>query len=277
MFKLPMRRLSFIPFLLVFSFLNAQELKTYEYQRLRLGVEAGVESFFGKNVKPSAIRESQSYYFYDEFSYQYGFVYRDQDFTRYYFGVKPEYSLNHRFAVATGLRFSFGKSSLSADRDNFLWKVEESETSSNYARINGVSQNVYNIGIPLELKFFTAKSDLMVRQYFKVGGAFNFAFVQDISVAFANRNMEKYTSTVRNQFENPDFFNGQMVFAVGLKFGRMTNPFGSVEIQIPIQFSGKTRLNSLFKLEDNVGSALQATLYIPVGKKTLSYQYRSRR
>ena len=264
------KRLLFIPFLLVFSFLNAQELETYEYQRLRLGIEAGIENIFGENVKPSAIRESQPYYRYDE----YGFIYDNQkDFTRFYLGVKPEYSLNLWFAVAAGLRFSFGRSSLSPDRGNFLWKVEEEEMCSNYVRVNKVSQNVYNIGVPVELKLFTSRSDVLVRQYFKLGAVFNFAFASDISVDFADEKMEKYTSTVRDQFEKPDFFNGAMVFGVGLKFGRMTNPFGSVEFQIPVQFSDKTRFNSLF-VGDVVGVALQTNFYIPLGNKTLSYQYK---
>ena len=45
----------FVPFILVFSHLNAQELETYQYQRLRFEIETGIESIFGKNVKPSAV------------------------------------------------------------------------------------------------------------------------------------------------------------------------------------------------------------------------------
>jgi hypothetical protein len=276
-----MRKSLLFLFLLAFLYSNAQqqrvyEQRTYEYQRLHFGVEAGFENFIGDNVKPSAIRESQSYV-HDDFSYQHGFMYDYQDFTRYYFGVKSEYSLSHRFAVAAGLRFAFGKSSLTSDRDNFLWKVHESETSSDYVKIKSIRQNVYNLGIPLELKFFPGQSDLLVRQYIKVGAVFNFAFAQDVSLDFANKSMEKYGSDVKGQFEKPDFFNGEAFIALGLKFGRMRNPFGSLEFQVPVQFSNRTRLSSLFELDENVGVALQANFYIPTGKRTLSYQYKVRK
>jgi hypothetical protein len=53
----------------------------------------------------------------------------------------------------------------------------------------------------------------------------------------------------------------------------MKNPFGSVEIQTPINFSDKTKLSSLYKQDSHVGVAVQTTLYIPFGKEKLSYTY----
>jgi len=272
-----MKKLLSILFLFVFSLLNAQERKVYEYQRLRFGVEAGFENIFGSNVKPDAIRESQSYYrygSYHDYYYDCGFLYNEQVFMRYYFGVKSEYSLNHRFAVAAGLRFGFGGNSLTSDRDNFLWRVSNTETSSNYLRIKNITQNVYNIGIPLEFKIFTSKSDVIVRHYFKIGTVFNFALAQDVSVDFADKEMNKYLSEIKNQFERPNNFNGQFVLGMGLKIGRMSNPFGSIEMQVPVQYGNNTRLNSLFKTENQAGIGIQANIIIPAGKQKLNYTYR---
>ncbi|MDR0812007.1 MAG: hypothetical protein LBN23_07040 [Paludibacter sp.] len=262
------------------AFASAQELQIYEYQRLRIGVEAGLENLFGSNVKPAAIRESQSFYYGDYYhgDYYYGCGYMNEtpSFTRFYFGVKPEYSLNYNFAVAAGLRFAWGKSSLISNRDYFLWKVQDTETMSNYIRINDINQTVYNIGIPLEFKVYPGKSDVFWRMYFKAGAVFNFAFAQDVAVDFTNAEMKKYLPEIKKQFESPDFFNGHFILAIGFKIGRQKHPFGAIELQMPIQFTNKPRLNSLFKMEDRVGVGVQTTLFFPVGKQKLSYQYRPR-
>jgi hypothetical protein len=264
--------LPFILCLLLPGMLSGQRI--YEFPRLRIGFEAGFENFFGSNIKPSAIREQQSHYHHsDDYYYDCGYLYNEPAFTRYYFGVKPEYSLNHNFAVAAGLRFSFGDNALVSDRNNFLWVISNSETASNMVRIKDINQKVYNIGIPLELKIYPNKSDIFARLYGKVGAVFNFAFAQDVSVSFADKSMNKYLPEIESHFEKPSLFNGQFILGFGMKFGRMKQPFGNIEMIIPIQFSAKTRLNSLFEMNDAVGIGVQTTLYIPAGKKKLSYTY----
>jgi len=273
-----MRKL-FLPlllFLLLPHFISAQRI--YEYSRLRIGIDVGFENTFGSNVKPSAIRESQSFYqfgnyYYNDYYYGCGYMYNEPAFTRYHFTIKPEYSLNNHVAVAAGLRFSFGESSLTSDRDNFLWKIHETETSSNYLRIKSINQTVYGVGLPLEMKIYPGKSDIFWRLYGKVGLVFNFAFASDISVDFANEAMNKYLPEVRNQFEKPDFFDGQFVFGFGMKIGRSKYPFGNLEFQVPIHFNSKQRLSSLFEANDAAAVGLQTTIFIPVGKKKLSYKY----
>ena len=251
--------------------------RIYEYSRLRVGIEAGFENTFGSNVKPAAIRESQSYYhygdYYNDYYYECGYMYNEPVFTRYYVGIKPEYSLNTHFAVAAGLRFSFGESSLTSDRDNFLWKIDETETTSNYLKIKNIAQNVYGVGIPLELKIYPNKSDVLWRIYGKVGALIDFAFASDISVDFVNPTMNKYLPDVQKQFDKPTFFNGQIILGFGIKIGRAKYPFGSVEFQMPIHLADKQRLSSLFEMRDAVGVGVQANIYLPVGKQKLSYEY----
>ncbi|MDR0507755.1 MAG: hypothetical protein LBH32_13200 [Dysgonamonadaceae bacterium] len=273
-----MKNVFFILFLAFCALANAQELQTYEYNRLRIGFEAGLESFFGSNIKPANIRESQSYYrgdyYYDDY-YGCGYLYIDPNFTRFYIGVKPEYSLGISWAVAAGARFSFGNSTLSSDRDYFLWNIAETDNSVNYVRINKLNQNVYNIGIPLEVKYFTGvRRDYFVRQYFKAGFVLNYTFADDVSVDFVDARMNKYADDVRNQFDKPNNFNGQFILGIGLKIGRMRNPLGTVEFYISNHLSDNMRLSSLFKMNEGIGIGLQTTFYLPVGKQKLSYQYR---
>lgn len=256
-----------------FSEITAQ--RTYEYKRLRIGAEAGFESYFGSNVKPSAIRESQPYYRYDYYDHYFdcGYLYDKSDFTTGYVGIKSVYSLGHHLDVGAGIRFSFGESSLRSNLDYFLWKIEDNETFSNYIRLKNINQNTYGVGIPLELKVYPGKSDVWLRLYGKAGVVFNFIFTEDISVEFANEAMKKYLSEIKNRFDKPHLFNGQFVLGIGFKIGRMKNPFGTIELLTPIQFNDKTRLNSLFKLNNRLGIGMQATIYIPAGKQKLSYQY----
>ena len=269
----------FLPLILFFLlpyFGSAQRI--YEYPRLRIGVDFGFENTFGSNVKPSNIRESQSYYrygdgYYNNYYYNCGYMYNEPAFTRYYLGVKPEYSLNSHFAVAAGLRFSYGESSLTSDRDNFLWRISETETSSNYIRIKSISQNIYGFGIPLEMKIYPNKSDVLCRVYAKVGMAFNFGFASDILVDFVNEEMDKYLPEIESQFEKPDVFDGQFLLGLGMKIGRSKNPFGNIEFQVPIHFKEKQQLSSLFKTDNVAAVCLQATFFIPVGKQKFSYEY----
>jgi len=250
--------------------------KIYEFPRYRIGVEAGFESYFGSNKKPSAIRESQSYYRYeyDDYYYGGGYLYNEPVFTKYYFGVKPEFSLNLNFAVSAGFRFGFGESSLKSDRDFFLWRIEESNSHTNYVRVKDIRQKVYNFSFPVELTLYPNKSDIIVRFYGKLSAVLNIAFADDVSVKLVNSEMNKYLPEIENYFEKPDLFYWQFVPAIGIKVGRMKKPFGRIEFQLPILVSDKKQLNSLFKNNDIFGFNLQAIIFIPFGTEKLSYNYR---
>jgi len=254
--------------------LLAQEEKIYEYPRLRWGVEAGADMFSGNTIKNSNIRESQSYYYdyyYNDLYYG-GFMFDSYNYTRYYIGLKPEYSLSNRFVVAAGLRFSFNKSNFNSDQNYFLWKISEENLTTNYVRVREVNQNNFYAGVPLEIKFFPGQNDMIVRQYFKVGMLFNFLAASHNSVSFIDDNMEKYAGEISKQMGKPSFQSGYLYLGIGLKFGRMNHPFGSIELQAPIRVFKDKKLASFIK-EPEVGFGLQTTFYIPAGKKKLSYTY----
>ena len=263
--------LFFLPLMLF-----AQEKKMYEFSRFRLGIEAGSDMFNGQTVKNINIRESQSYYYnfnyYDDL-YNCGFMYDSYNYTRYYFGFKPEYSLSLRLAVAAGVRFSFNKSEFYSDKSYFLWKINEENLTTNYVRVSGIDQNNFYVGVPIEVKYFTGSSDLFVRQYFKAGMLFNFLASSKSSVHFLNEKMNKYEDNIRGQIGKPSSLSGYLYLGFGLKIGRMKNPFGTVEIQAPIRVFKNKNLSSFTK-EPEAGFGVQTTLYIPSGKKKLGYPYR---
>jgi len=270
MIKKILLNLLFFPLVLL-----AQEENVHEFPRLRWGIDVGVEMFDGSALKNPNIRESQPYYYdsyyYDDFYYN---SLRDSyNYIRGYIGVKPEYSLNHHFAVAAGVRFSYNRSKLEPDYDCFLWKVSEKDLITNYVQINKISQNNFYAGIPLEIKCFTSKSDMLVRQYFKAGMLFNVLVASHNSVEFVNERMEKYADEINRQMGKPSSMSGYLYLGIGLKFGRMNYPFGSVEIQMPVSVFKDKKLASFIE-EPAAGFGIQTTIYIPAGKNKLSYVYK---
>lgn len=267
--------------ILLFSplILAAQVERTHEFSRLRYGIEVGMETFMGKTIDIPQIRESRSAYFnpaYMDDLYYCGFMYDRYEYTRFFVGFKPEYSLNHNFALAAGLRFSYNNSEFNSDRKYFLWKVAESGQTTNYVRINNFMQHNFYLGVPVEIKFFPVKSDVRVRQYFKAGLVFNALVATATKINFQNSAMaDIYNSQIAHQLQKPSIFSAQAILGIGLKFERMNHPFGNIEIQIPINMLQNQRASS-FAYSNPVSIALIATVNIPAGKQKLSYTYKTR-
>ena len=252
----------------------AQEVKIHEYQRFRLGIEAGGGFLSGTTVTPDAVRQNQSYY-YDTYYYRdyyyCGYVYDYQTSSHYYIGVKPEFSITHRIAIAAGLRFLGSNSKLNSDKDYFLWKVSENGFTTNYARVKDVKQNSFYAGIPVEMTFYTRKTDVIVRHYVRGGVSFNFLLASGTTPQFENAAMNKYAKKVKNDITKKKFFTPAAFVGTGFKIGRMNRTFGTVEIRVPFSSTG---FSSFAK--SSVGCEFQTTIYIPIGTKKLSYTYKTR-
>ena len=214
------------------------------------------------------IRENKSsYYHYDyDDDYYGGFIYDEQDFFVYSIGIKPEYSVCKRLAVAMGARFSFSKVTFDSDKDYFLWKISEDESNTNYIKINDISQRNYYVGIPMEIKLFPREKDYPVRQYFIFGATLNFLVASDDDVSFQNAAMRKYTSVVLDQIGKPSNFYGNVYGGAGLKIGRTNHPFGNIEFHLPIYMFANGNPNPFVK-GGVFGMGLQTTLQIPLCSK----------
>lgn len=261
--------------------LSAQTKLSYEYPRFRWSAELGFEATAGKPVKMPQIRENKSAYFnpaYEDDLYYCGFMFDTYSYTRWFVGFKPEYSLNHYFSVAAGVRFMYNNSVFNSDRDYFLWKVSEAGPTTDYVRIKNFEQNNFYLGIiPAELKIFSSQRDLRVRQYFTVGLALNTLINTSTKVNFKNSSMEnEYNDMIKSQLQKPSAFSAQAFLGMGLKIGRMKNPFGSVEIQMPINLIKNTHASSFIDYTP-VSFEMTAQIYFPTGNKKLSYNYRNRR
>ena len=256
--------------------IQAQTEEIFAIPRLRLGVELGLNNLFVKANKLPMIRENHSYYhYYDDYDYYGGFIPDGKNFTSCYLGVKPEYLVHKRVAVAAGVRFSFNKVVYDSDRDYFLWKLSESAdgTQTNYVKIRNITQRNYYVSIPMEVKFFPREIDYPVRHYFVFGTAFNFRVTSNEEVSFKNSAMEKHESEVSDQIKGSSNFYGNLYLGFGIKIGKSTHPCGNIEFHAPLcVFYANDKPNSLVKMRDAIGSGLQLTFQLPLCKQhQLSY------
>ncbi|MDR0872807.1 MAG: hypothetical protein LBN27_04985 [Prevotellaceae bacterium] len=254
-------------FLSLSSSVSAQE-ETFLIPRLKLGIEAGTTAIFNAATnKPINIRENQSYYYnYYDNDYYSGFVADGQGYNLFYFGLKPEYTVTKRMAVAAGVRFTFNNSTLNSDRNYFLWKTAEDGLNTDYVRIRDISQRNIFVGVPLEIKLFPREIDYFVRHYFIVGTALNFLVSSKNDISYQNSRMEKYNSLISEQIGKPNNFQGYLYAGFGLKIGRTNHPFGNIEFQFPIYVFDNKRLSSFARTDNSFGIGVQTTLQIPLFK-----------
>jgi len=262
--------ISSLLFLLI-NHIQAQKEITYSIPQWRLGVEAGVQPLYGSIAYQPNIRNNQSYYPDNDNDYYGGYV-PWKDLTSFSFGLKPEFQIKKRLALTTGIRFNFYNATIESDRNFFLWKLKETETSVDYVRIKYISRDCYSLEIPLEVRLFPREKDYVVRHYFIFGTAFNFLVASTTEIEFQNPKMEKYTSNVLNEMGQPNIFKGSVYAGFGLKFGKMNYPFGNIEIHFPVFTYGNGKKDSFTNTVNIVGLRILTTLNISVSKThKLSY------
>ena len=167
--------------------------------------------------------------------------------------------------LATGLRLHFFKATLDYHQDFFLWKLSETESGTNYVKIKNISQTNFYLEVPLEVRLFPREKDYFARHYFVFGAAFNFLIASQEQVNFVNPQMEKYRSQVLSDLNDPNIFLCSVYAGIGLKLGKMKNPFGNIEIHFPEVTFGKRK--SLVNTIDGFGIRILTTMNFPVDKK----------
>ena len=83
---------------------------------------------------------------------------------------------------------------------------------------------------------------------------------------------EKYSSEVSGEIGKPSIFHGILYAGAGLKLGKTNNPFGNIEVHLPVLMYGNNNSKSFAKIENEVGLGLRFTMYIPIfAKHQLTY------
>jgi hypothetical protein len=260
--------LSLLAFLPV-SALFAQDELPSKRHNLKIGIEFGMNILSCELVKPEQIRANHySHYHYTDDFFDYGLW---KDYTNMWtlnFGVKPEYFVfNNRIGISSGLRFTYVKTELISDRNDFLWKLREEGLHTYYIQIKDIRQDNYLLSVPLEVRFFPNKRELPFQHYFKLGASFNYRINNDTKVNFAKQNLNNYNDVVKNQL--PDIHNAFsyiVFFGTGFKIGRFKEgrmiPWGNFEIQIPFML---TNNSFAFAGKYGFGAGLQISFQVPIG------------
>jgi hypothetical protein len=255
-----MRNLKVIVFIcfVLSSFAATQAQENGKTNNFKIGVETGIDSFWGSSMGSDRIRKSHDSYY----DFQCGIHFPDQTLDISYIGAKAEYFVwNNRIGMASGLRVSRYTSTLTSDKEYFLWLLRQDQLTTDYVKIRNIAKNSYYIGVPLEFRFFPNNHDWFFQHYIKLGAVFNYRFLTNNNVKFQDKAMNHHSETVDKQIDNPKNFNAYIYPAIGFKLARC--PWLNVEVHFPCEmFNPKG--STYFRTDAGIG--VQFSVQLPLGK-----------
>jgi hypothetical protein len=228
-----------------------------------LGVESGMNFIESELPDMSSIRG-------DIPNYSYG--YSSSSLTTlssiWFAGVKSEiFSLNDRFGLLGGLRFSQLINSIGKDKymgsstNYFYWLFRQEGTETEFLKIKEIRQKTEYLGIPVEVKYFVSKRPRVFQLYAKIGAVLDFRINTQTSVSFDNPAMELYESDISDQIKQPGPVNFTMYLGSGFRIGTDQKPSVSLEACFPyfvLNSQSSGMLHPLF------GGGFQVNFQVPI-------------
>ena len=237
----------------------------------RIGFEMGFHEFYGSTIVPDRVRSiksveaSETGYYYDD--YYGGYYYSSSHVIhKAYAGIKYEaLFFKHTVGVSSGLRYyqTSAKLDHSKKYDSFIWLLRQDEQSSDYVSIRSMNQKNHYVSVPLEMRVFPRKRDSFFKNYFKLGGAFNYRFSTNYKIDFQDPQMSKYAGEIENKIKKPCTFSGFVFPAFGFRWGRNKDPWFNLEFQFP-GFIIAQRKHSF--VDPDVGFGMQFSVLLPLNK-----------
>ncbi|MBO7144864.1 MAG: hypothetical protein J6W13_08550 [Salinivirgaceae bacterium] len=200
-------------------------------------------NFFGTTDKDmDNIRAYQS-----SRDYQYGWD--PKVATSFHFGFTPEYYINNRISLSTGLRLTNTWSKYESRYDFFYYKTESEGYNTYYYTVRSISQSNTYVGIPLEFRF-TIRGSGRPTPYIRAGATFNFR-----CTTATKTNMYHCEPGIKADIKIPDGDNFTMPVyaAAGIQIGRK-NSF-CAEFVFPYIVAVGTMTG--FGFSDNLGGGFQ--------------------
>lgn len=187
-----------------------------------------------------------------------------------YIGFKYEYRLmNNLFGLSSGIRYSrmvtsIGRDSyLSSDPNYFYVNYNQSELTTEYAKVLEIIQKGDYLGVPLEVRLYPKKYHFL-KFYYKAGCSFNFKIHSKSDISFFNESMEQYQADVIKVVEKASPNYTTFHFGVGLKIGKSEKPGISIETYTPI---GIRFPKGTYFVDPLAGSGIQLSLNVPLNSK----------
>lgn len=241
----------------------------------RLGFEIGFHEFFGSTIVPDRVRSIQAVdvYEYDMRSDYYGGCYYGgyddksaHAINKAYIGIKYETLFsNNNVGIASGLRFSqlWAQLDHNPKYDYFIWLLRQEGQTSDYLTIRSMKQKNHYLSVPLEIRVFPKRSDRVFKNYFKIGGAFNYLYSTDYKIDFQDPFMSKYTEEVGDNIRKPCMYSAFIFPALGFRWGKNNYPWFNVEFQFPGFLIAQHKHAFV---DPNVGFGMQFSLQFPLNK-----------
>jgi hypothetical protein len=186
----------------------------------------------------------------------------------WYAGVRSEiFSLNDRFGLQSGLRFSqicntIGKDEYWGGSTNyFYWLYRQEGTETEFLKIKEIRQNTGYLGIPVELRYFVSRRPRLFQLYGKLGAVVDFRVSTRTRVEFKDPAMEIFEKNISDQVDQPGPVSFAMYAGSGFKIGTDQKPSVSVEACFPffiLTAKSSGMLRPLF------GGGFQLTFQVPI-------------
>jgi hypothetical protein len=188
-----------------------------------------------------------------------------------FIGLKTEIlTMNDRFGLSAGLRYSRINSSAgkpdywTANSNYFYWLYRQEGVNTYYLRVREINQTSDYMGIPLEIRYYTAPRPRLVRLFFKAGTEINLLLQSKKNVIFKDEAMDHYKSDLVSKINEPDPFYVTVYFGGGLRIGRELKPSLSLEGCLGSFFLGS---GSFGLVDPEFGGGFQINIQIPLISK----------
>lgn len=203
---------------------------------------------------------------------QYYYDYPASSFTclshKSFLGLKYElFSLNDRFSVSGGIRFSRLISSVGKDgyysssTDYYYWRINDDGLNTDYLRITEIDHTSSYLGVPFEARFRISKKPRFIRLFAKIGAEVNFLVQSKTEVDFYDDSMSKYNDAVASKIDKPKNIHTSIYGGFGIEIGGDSKPSVNLEGCMPyfILSSHSTGLVDAF-----FGGGFQVNVKLPI-------------
>ena len=233
--KLGMRLFLLSAFVLIMSTFASYAVEP-EAKKLSFTVETGMFGSVANTIDSRwQIRKSAWSYYDYSYSNSSG-TYNDLQI--YYVTVKPEYLLfDDKLCVSAGLRFSNLFSTIATgvptDNNAFYLLYNQTNETTEYARVKEINQNNYYLSVPFELTFIPWRWNTM-SLYAKVGAELGVMLDSQSDILFLNSIMDPYKQLIMNNVGvKSNAFYSTFYTSVGVKFGKPNKLKYNFELNLP--------------------------------------------
>lgn len=247
--------------LLAVGFTSAAQAQ--ELRRFNLGVDVGSTTYCTDFRENQAIRATSSVTLFSPN----GSCELETTTNRHYYGIKTEFiSSNGYIGLSTGLRYTQIKSTLKREdwldysKYKFYVLYSQNGSTTEYAQVENLDQEVDYLGIPLDLRLYTMKPRFF-RLFINLGFDFGIKVADKATIDFANATMNPHEAQVGRALGTPASFLATFNPGLGFKLGSNDGLNVSMQVNLP-SYIISTKASTL--ATSGLGIGAQLSIYYPI-------------